>query len=51
MDGAVLVVSDTFMSRVEKLDGSCEKGEDSGPGLAVDDSDAGGDDWNGDGER
>jgi len=29
MEDAVLVVSDTFISRVEKMDTSFEKGEDS----------------------
>jgi hypothetical protein len=52
MDAAVLVVSETFMSRVEKLDASCEKGENKL--LVWADccfADGGEDDCKGDGER
>jgi hypothetical protein len=48
IDGAVLVASEMFMSRVEKLVVGCENGEDSAAGR---EDSGGGDDWKGEGER
>ena len=46
---AVLVASETFMSRVEKLDAPCENGEESL--LGREDGGSSGEDCNGEGER
>ena len=51
MDAAVLVARDTFMSRVEKVAPTSEKGEDNVLGCEEGTGSAGGVDWNGDGDR